>query len=347
MPYIASRPFGHHLRRFGMAAIFAISPGFSRAQTTERPTLHTNESYVEEATRVADFSITDPTAVFAYVLNSLPDRVRVYPTENYYYFSFIYNGTPYAGNIQLPPIDRDQGVVHFAFFKELTELKNRIENSTIVTLGAAQGVSVERLESLLYRVSYAGKSAIFALNDLSKVRPPPTAVSREEKFLGPIFDESGIRFFLIYNFKLKLFHYILDETAGVADEFFVLKRTSRIVIGRRTSFAFYRDHRLDRKILIGVFDANSRLNTYFDGPFDQLPDNFIEGDELRDAIIAADPSVDGEINRFGHFLHRRGLRYLLQPYVLYREQSDLYPIHACAAREAARRAGYYRCFVSQ
>jgi hypothetical protein len=347
MPHITARPFGHRLRLFGIVATFVISPGFSRAEITERPTLHTNESYVEEATRIADFSISDPTAVFAYVINSLPDRVRVYPTENYYYFSFIHNGTPYAGNIQLPPIDRDQGAVHFGFYKDLTEWKNTIEAGAFVTLDASQGVSVERLESLLYRVSYAGKSVVFALNDLSKVKPPPAAISREEKFLGPIFDESGIRFFLIYNIKLKLFHYILDETVTVADEFFASTRTNRIIIGRRTGFAFYRDHRLDRKILIGVFDANSRLNTYFDGPFDQLPDNFIEGDELRDAIIASDPAVAGEINRFGHYLHRRGVRYLIRPFISYRKQSDLYPIHACAAREAARLAGYYRCFISR
>jgi hypothetical protein len=87
-------------------------------------------------------------------------------------------------------------------------------------------------------------------------------VGPDEKYLGPVFDEPAIRFFLVYNSKLKIFHYILDETSGVADDFFSTARADRIVIGRRTGFAFYRDHRLDRKILIGVFEANSVLNTY-------------------------------------------------------------------------------------
>ena len=59
----------------------------------------------------------------------------------------------------------------------------------------------------------------FALNDLSSVKPPPDVLKADETFLGPIFDESGIRFFLVFNSRLKIFHYILDETAPVADQF--------------------------------------------------------------------------------------------------------------------------------
>ena len=32
-----------------------------------------------------------------------------------------------------------------------------------------------------------------------------------------------------------------------------------------------------------------RANNYFDGPFDQLPDNFIAGEALRDAILSVRP----------------------------------------------------------
>ena len=42
-----------------------------------------------------------------------------------------------------------------------------------------------------------------------------------------------------------------------------------------------------------------RANNYFDGPFDQLPDNFIEGEALREAILAVRPQLKGEIDRFG------------------------------------------------
>jgi hypothetical protein len=165
----------------------------------------------------------------------------------------------------------------------------------------------------------------------------------DEKFIGPIFDESAIRFFLVYDSKLKIFRYILDEAGKVADEFFKAARADRIFIGRRTGFAFYQDHRLDRKILIAAFEANSVLNTYFDGPFDQLPENFIEGEALRDAIIDSDPSVKGKIGRLGQYADGSG-RYVIHPYMLYRKESDLYGAHRCATSKAKRAADYYRCF---
>ena len=36
----------------------------------------------------------------------------------------------------------------------------------------------------------------------------------------------------------------------------------------------------NRQILIGAFVGNTQLNNYFDGPFDQLPDNY-EGPRRR------------------------------------------------------------------
>ena len=57
-------------------------------------------------------------AVFAYVLDSLPDRVKVYPTENHYYFSFDLNGTRYAGNIKIDAFLRAQGKVEFSYYED-------------------------------------------------------------------------------------------------------------------------------------------------------------------------------------------------------------------------------------
>ena len=77
------------------------------------------------------------------------------------------------------------------------------------------------------------------------------------------------------------------------------KVADRILIGQRTGFAYYLDDKLDRKILVGVFEGNARVNNYFDGPFDQLPDNFLEGDTLRQIILEVEPSLAGQIDRFG------------------------------------------------
>ena len=310
------------------------------ARAQDLPRLETNQAYVEEAARVSALDIADPMAVFAFVLESLPDRVKVFPTENYYYFTFIHNGVPYAGNIRLDASNRDEGKVNFGYYEDYARWKSEAP-ITFRLLDAADGVTLEKVDRFAYRLSYRQKTVLFELNDLTQAKPP--AVGPDETFIGPIFDESGIRFFLIYNARLKIFHYVLDETGPVADGLFAIKRTDRILIGKRTGFAFYRDHRLERKILIGVFSANTELNNYFDGPFDQLPDNFIEGEALRDALIAVDPTLKGQIDRFGGWPGGEQ-RYLIAPYLMYQKEDDLVFFHQCATSKKLPASQYYRCF---
>ncbi len=324
--------------------MIAAGCGLAHAQDTGSPQLETNEAYVENVVRRSRLVITDPMAVFDLVLQSLPDRVKVYPTENYYYFNFVFNGTPYAGNIKFDPRDRDKGKVQFSYYPALTQWNDRMKRDVFFVLDSARGVAVERVESLVYRVTYAEKSVIFVLNDLANVKPPHSALAPDETFLGPSFDKSAMRFFVVYNTRLRIFHFILDETVKVADDLVRLPRTDQILLGRRTGFAFYRDHRTDRKILIGVFEPNSRINNYFDGPFDQLPENFIEGKSLRRAMIESDPNAKGQIDRLGNYTTGGG-RFLVHPYMLYRRTTDLYSVHRCANGKKHRRAAYYRCFV--
>jgi hypothetical protein len=240
-------------------------------------------------------------------------------------------------------MDRDKGKLHFAYFEDLQEWKADAP-ITYNVFDKSDGVTVEKLERFLYRVSFGEKQVLFELNDLSNVVPPPHAIGPDERFIGPIFDESGIRFFLIFNPKLKLFHYVLDETVRVLDQFRPSIYTNRILIGVRTGFAYYLDLRMNRKILIGVFEANSRTNTPFDGPFDQLPDNFVEGDVLRDAILAVEPSLEGKIDRVGASFDGSG-RYLIGPYATYRTEDQLYPVHYCATSKSVPSERYYQCFV--
>src|SRR5215472_7530350 len=205
--------------RSSLAALFALTAQaaleLAAAQDAQLPRLYTNEIAIEDATRTTALGIDDPVAVFAFIFGALPDRVRVYPTENYFYFSFFHNGTRYAGNIRLAAVDRDNGKLHFEYYQDIVEWmgKGRAHHAV---LDASQGVTVERVERLVYRVSRESKSVIFALEDLSGVKPPANAIGPQEEFIGPVADESAIRFFLVYNWRLKIFHYVLDETSAVA-----------------------------------------------------------------------------------------------------------------------------------
>jgi hypothetical protein len=329
------------LAAVAMAALFAAPVGTTAAQSP--PQLLTNEAMIVEARRPPAFDIKDPMAVLAYVLSSLPARVTVYPTENYYYFKFLHAGVPIAGNFRFDPRDRDKGRVYFGYYEDQADWKKDGFGQAL-ELDDSRNVRVERVDNLLYRVTYQSMSVLFTLNDVSQVKPPVGAVGPDERLIGPVFDESGVRFFLVYNAKAKVFHYILDETAPVPDGLEALARSDRVLVGKRTGFAYYRDHRLDRKILIGVFEQNVRLNSYYDGPFDQLPENFIEGETLRQAIIDSDPTVKGQIDRLGHFQDDEE-RYAITPYMQYRSENDLLTVHRCATDKRVPPVAYYRCFA--
>ncbi len=326
-------------------ALFALASlcCASNALAQEKAGLLTNQSYLEDVQRRGALPLADTRAMFSRVLASLPEKVKVYPTENYYYFSFFENGVRYAGNIRLDASNRDQGKVHFAYYMDLSEWGGT-EDIKYLLMDKQHGVTVEKIADLVYRVGDGKSSVVFELNDLRGVKPPDHLVLMNERYIGPIFDESGIRFFLIYNGDRKLFHYVLDETRPVDDLLETGVTTDRIVIGRRTGFAFYRDHRVERKILIGVFEANSRVNNYFDGPFDQLPDNFIEGESLRSALLEVDPSLAGQIDRVGAALDG-STRFMIAPYHHYRSEEDLLFFHNCATWPQLKEEIYPSCFV--
>ncbi len=326
----------------GLVALAGLACG-AAAEEAQMPLLHFNQAYVEEAMRTSTLDVNDPMAVFAYVFAGLPERVKVYPTENYFYFTFINNGAPFDGNIRLDASNRDQGKVIFAYSEDLVEWRGETDVKHLI-LDESAGVKLEKLQPLVYRMTYKDKSVVFELNDLSGVRPAAGALAPDETFIGPVFDESGIRFLLVFDRRLKIFHFILDETVRVADQLEPVKPDSRILIGKRTGFAFYRDHLRERKIMIGGYEGNMVTNSYFDGPFDQLPDNFIEGDILRDAIIAAAPEMKGHIDRFGGW-DDGAERYAIDPYVAYRAVDDLTMFDRCAAARQKDAGSYYLCFA--
>lgn len=341
-----ARTFAHRTRNFGMKTgtllLFALafaSPVFAQ----DRPRLETNQQYIEELYRGMQAPVGERKEMLRLVLQTLPDRVNVYPTENYYYFGFYSGGVRYAGNLRLDASDRDKGKLHFAYFIENTEW--RPESAVnYAAMDIADGVKVEKLERFLYRVTFGDRSVLFELNDLSAVHPPQNALDPDEQFIGPVFDESGIRFFLVFNTKLDLFLYILDETVPVPDQLNRSKVTDRIEIGARTGFAYYRDLKRERRILIGVYEGNTLANNYFDGPFDQLPDNFIEGDDLLKVILRVAPHLKGTIDRFGGSLDGSE-RFLIAPYMAYRREDELLRAHRCASSPQGKGPRYYECFL--
>lgn len=304
--------------------------------------LHTNEQMLAEVRAPASLPIDNPRAMLGLVLIGLADHVMVYPTENYYYFSFFHAGLRYSGNIRLDVRDRDAGFVHFAYFEDHVAWREPAP-TRYIRLGPDDGVVVARSAPLTYRVTVDGRTVAFKLNDLSYVKPAAGQLAETETYIGPIFDESGVRFLLAYDRMFKAFRYLLDESDGVPDTLAPSTRTPHIQIGSRTGFAFYVDHHRPRKVLIGVHDHNASNNTFYDGPFDQLPDNFVTGEALREAMIETVPSAAGRIGRLGHYGDTND-RFLIAPYASYRTVDDLMKYHHCATSREVPTEAYLGCF---
>ncbi len=105
------------------------------------PRLYTDQSYVEDANGGAALDVTDPKAVLGYVLGSLPPTVKVYPTENYYYFYFYHGGIKWAGNLRFDVETRDSGKVHMTYFKDFTAWQQDESDYTRIW-SAADGVTI-------------------------------------------------------------------------------------------------------------------------------------------------------------------------------------------------------------
>jgi len=76
-----------------------------------------------------------------------------------------------------------------------------------------------------------------------------------------------------------------------------------LLVGRRSRFAFWVDRAHDaRKLLVAIRGQNATINDYYDGPFDQLADNYVDEANGASYVVRASPSLDGRIDKWGYFL---------------------------------------------
>jgi len=310
--------FRHRLNVFAHVILLMVvtmtNPTFSAE--SHKPKLNTNQTWLEDLNKSKSIEIDNVDDAFSFVFSNLPDEVLVYPTENYYYFTFTSNGVVYAGNLRLAAQDRDDGIIHFAVFKQANQASESGE-MLYKPLMAKDGVTVEKKNPFSYSVTHKNM----------------------------VVDESGLQFFLFYNERHKLFVYVLNETTKVLDVFTKTDDVDRMLVGHRTGFVLYDHHHLNRRVLIGVHGRNTVVNNYYDGPADQLPENHIVDDNLRKSIVDSDPSVAGELDKFGYFKTGEG-RYLIAPYLQYLSLNELLGYDECANDPSIDKTIYDACFFA-
>jgi hypothetical protein len=329
---------------FLFLVLCTINPSPSNAlrviPNKNRNVLVTNETLIRGLHHASQMD--DRLSVFRYVFSSMDDEVTVYPTENYYYFEFALGGVLLKGNIGLLAHNRDAGLVSFSYREDyaVTDINHK-PLSRELSLTAQDGVYLKKLSDFKYTISFEGKTVIFNLNDIGLAPPRKATLSVDETFVGPSFDESGLQFYLIYNKKCQTLFWILNEDDSVLEQF--LSYTSELLIGRRTEFAFYDDKDNNRKILIGVKESNMIRNTWYDGPFDQLPDNYIKNGsvELQKYIEASYQDAKGEIDKYGIFLDKKDARIAIIPYVNYSSKDELVKLIDALRASPKSRTDFY------
>ena len=138
------------------------------------------------------------------------------------------------------------------------------------------------------------------------------------------FDESGYQFFLLFNEDRNYLFWVLNEEEIVPDKLEPLK--DGLMVGRRSGFVFLVDEaHNDRKVLAAIRGANATVNNYYDGPFDQLADNYVDQTNISEYLQLASPTLRGRIDKYGYYMDREGSsRVAVSPYYVYFSESDLF-----------------------
>lgn len=292
----------------------------------------TNEKFIQ--TLYTNIDVKNPKEVFNHVYAQLNDEITIFPSENVYYIKFSLLGKIYNGTITMYIEDRAKGVLGFSY---VTREEHKSRQKYFPMLGEfydfsqKDGLEMTKIDDFTYSVTYLGKTVIFHLfND--GIAPPIKAKLRpDEVFVGPTFDESGLRFFLIFNKTISKLYWVLNEDGFVPETFY--RVSDNLVIGDRTEFAFYNDTANTRKIMVGAEGDNVLQNNWYDGPFDQLPDNFVQTGQLhvQEYLEKHYPYYKGAIDKYGNFLRKKGSRIAVAPYIVYFSRSDLNFVDSLAA----------------
>ncbi len=268
--------------------------------------------------------LTSPDVLFRLVFSRLASEVLVLPSENYYYFILRNGGRQIWGNIRLAAGQRELGSLSFGYFEFIefpTTATKKLSGSKF--FGPEDGVMVVQVDRFTYDVTVLQKTVRFYLHQLDQSPPAALTLATGERFIQRTFDESGYQFYLLFDEPANHFLWVLNEEDAVPD---VLEPYgNNLLIGRRSGFAFWVDSANGgRKVLAGVRQLNIRRNDYFDGPFDQLADNYAEETQVAEYMQRAYPSLRGRIDKFGYYTDTdRPLRVALSTYYTYASTAEI------------------------
>lgn len=273
---------------------------------------------------MADVDVADSLAVFAHVFAGLPDVITVFPSENYYYFQFHAGGREFRGSLNFFASTVDEGAFGFVYEEVAAyewPLYDRIEGRLALT--SAGPARLARVGELEYDLSFRGRTVRVRFHRLDQLPPRRARLLDGETFVANTLDESGTAFHLIYSRSCASFVWLLNEEHQIQEP--LVAFSAGLLVGARTRFVYYDDGTGGRKVLVGVHADEERRNTWYDGPFDQLPDNDVKAGRVRLAeyLQRARASAGAATDTYGIYLNDPELRVAITPYATYTRPSDL------------------------
>lgn len=290
-----------------------------------------NETMIEDLGTGSVEDACHPSVVLPGLLAQIGPAADIYPSENYYYFSFAHGGSLFSGSIRLSSDRRDTGeldYVCYQSYRRWTQPGGEIRVHQ--RLNAADGVDVARLSENSYSVSVGGEQTVFALHQLDHERGGAALLEGDTR-IGRTLDESGTSFELIYNEQLNEMYFMLDQEGSAPDT--LTRYAPNTVISRRTGFVYYHQSPGNRYVLVAVNGLEADLNSWFDGPFDHLPENDYAKIGFWDYVYKVWPGLIGN-HTPGGTVGDEGMIFSIRPYRLYRELSALGFVETCAANRA-------------
>ncbi len=281
-----------------------------------------------------------PMDVLRHVLAAAGDEIVVYPSEGYYYFQFQNGPQRIFGNLRFDLVDAALGKLNFGYSSPRAFGAELVNHFSVLT--AADGVSLVAVSPFDYRLGFEGRTIRVRIHDARDELAGPRPLAAGEVYVGPVFDELGVRMHLLFDEVENAFFFVLNGDAPPAETYSAFPGSDRVEVGDRTAYAFYRDTVRNRRILVGVSGANVRSNSYFDGPFDQLPDRFVAPERMQALLERAYPHLRGRIGPRGLYLDSEYMRAMVAPYRLYDSPAQLDELAGCDA-EAGDNHALTRC----
>ncbi len=238
-----------------------------------------------------------PAALLPLIWQNLPAQLEVFPGENYIYWNVENTrGLRIQGNFRLASGSRELGKMQFGYLVVGTEHEHS------GTLDAAAGCQVTCPSKERTTVAWLGKEVTFDFPPIPQNQPPhlPDGL----RFLQRTRDESGATFLLCEALSRQFVLWVLDTQPPAAKEQLTLQNEGMTALGTKSGFVFGKLG--ESWILLAVNMSHLAQNSPYDGPFDQLADNYAAETKLRQHLERIYPALTGKIDTYCRYLDGSG-----------------------------------------